>query len=216
MNLAKRSHLFIYATLIACVLISASLYLFRQPHANQPSINGLFLPIPIDIAPFDLQDTKGHAFTLESLKQHWSFIFVGFATCPDVCPTTLGVFDRVFAHLQKAHGVVMPQFIFVSVDPERDTLPKLAEYVHKFNDDFIGATGKNEELKKLANSLNVFYEKIYNADKTMYVFNHSTSVALVNPDGKLQAVFTSPLQADDIANNYIEIVDYVDKYPTQH
>ncbi len=84
---------------------------------------------PIAVKPFSLLDQNGAPFNLQSLKNHWSMIFVGFTTCPDVCPVTLGNLEAVRAEMGlRVSPERIPRIIFLAVDPARD-VPVLKEYL---------------------------------------------------------------------------------------
>ena len=77
------------------------------------------------------------------------------------------------------------QVIFISIDPERDNLEKLKEYVPYFHNDFIGLTGNDEELKNVAEIFNIVYFKENSDSETDYLMSHPTSVYLINREGRL-------------------------------
>src|SRR5712691_10270014 len=95
-------------------------------------------PDPKPLTAFALTDQKNRVFDLASLKGKWSFLFFGFTHCPDVCPTTLAELARVRDHIAKNPvGAEDIQFVFVSVDPNRDTADKLGQYVEYFDTTFL-------------------------------------------------------------------------------
>ncbi len=77
------------------------------------------------------------------------------------------------------------QVLFVSVDPERDSEEKLKSYMNYFNESFVGLTGTAEEIDKVADDYNVFYEKEYVDSASEYLIGHNSSVLLVTPDGEI-------------------------------
>src|SRR5437867_2566133 len=111
-------------------------------------------PDPKPLTAFALTDDKNRVFDLASLKGKWSFLFFGFTYCPDVCPTTLAVLARVRDNIAKnTVGAEDLQFVFVSVDPNRDTASKLGQYVEYFDTTFLGVTGDNAQIGNLASQL---------------------------------------------------------------
>ncbi|WP_208022415.1 SCO family protein [Pseudomaricurvus hydrocarbonicus] len=139
---------------------------------------------------FTLQDQHGQAFGLEQLKGKWSLMFFGFTACPDVCPTTLSMMREVKAQL-KPDIAAQTQFVFVSVDPARDTVAQLAQYMPYFDPQFIGLTGDFLEIKRLANQLNIAFVKVTQADG--YTVDHSANIAIVNPFGHYQGFIKAPM-----------------------
>ena len=113
---------------------------------------------PRDIQPFTLVDHTGKNFDNRSLEGHWSFVFFGYTHCPDVCPTTLSVLNSVAHRLEDVKNQV--QFVFISIDPERDTPEKLGQFVSYFNGTFIGATGTNDAISALTRQLGVIYARV--------------------------------------------------------
>lgn len=148
---------------------------------------------PIPIQNLDLQSNQG-SFTRQDLLGKWSFIFFGYTHCPDVCPTTLTLLQQVNHGLQDYPEKV--QMIFITLDPARDTVRKIGEYVAYFNKHFIGLSGGQPEIDKLVKTLGVLYEKEL-PQKDGYAINHTASVFIVNPKAQVQALLSS--QAASVA-----------------
>ena len=89
----------------------------------------------------------------------------------------------MYDQIEENQGEV--QVIFISVDPERDSIETLKEYVPYFHNDFIGLTGSDEELKHVAEIFNIAYFKENSETDTDYLMSHPTSVYLINREGKL-------------------------------
>jgi protein SCO1/2 len=158
------------------------------------------------LAPFELVDHTGNAFTNNELRGHWSFLFFGYTHCPDVCPTTLSVLNSVATRLRERAG--QTRFVFVSVDPERDTPDKLSQFVSYFNADFIGVTGTAEAIGELTRQLGVIAARVEDeAGADNYLVDHTASILLVDPDGRFHALFSPPLKAADIAADFIRIAE---------
>jgi len=168
---------------------------------------------PRVISPFKLQTTAAKEFTQKDLLGHWTLMFFGFTNCPDICPTTLSILNQVYQTVEKK-GIKPPQVVFVSVDPGRDHLDKLASYVPYFNPNFIGATGAPNELKSLAQQLGVMYQRIDDPkltpeqQKKSYLVDHSGTIVVFNPQGQYFAVFSMPHQAPEIAQDMINITQH--------
>ncbi len=187
------------------VMIFASLYIFRKEEVQAPEIHGVMLDKPKPLVTFALEDMNGQPFTDQSFLDHWSLVFFGFTTCPDICPVTLSMLNQAVELIHKQAGIPTPNVVFVSVDPERDTPEKLKLYVEHFNKDFIGVTGNNTQLTNFSRQLGVVFEKVY-LDNNEYLVDHSGSIALINRRGAIQAYFTPPLSAEHIAKDYEKIV----------
>jgi len=165
---------------------------------------GTRLNQPRPLKPFSLTAADGSPFTLNDLHQNWTFLAIGYTHCPDVCPTTLATFDAI--HNQTRKSDPAPRFLFISVDPERDTPAKLGEYVHYFNPDFLGATGTHENLQYLSSQLGIIYAIVEEEDTALgYLVDHSASILLIDPQGRLSALFSPPHDPALMAKDYITI-----------
>ena len=146
---------------------------------------------------FQLVDQTGKPVTETVLKGKWSAVFFGYTYCPDVCPTTMASMAQAQEQLgPKAKDV---QFVFITIDPERDTPAKLAAYLS--NDAFpkgtIGLTGSPAQVAVAAKAYRVFYEKAGTGQD--YLMNHSTPTYLMDPKGRFQRVLPFGIGPDEIA-----------------
>jgi protein SCO1/2 len=161
-------------------------------------------PAARDISAFELVDHHGAPFTNATLLGNWSFLFFGYTHCPDVCPTTLSVLNSVAQQLGDDASDV--RFVFISVDPERDTPEHLARFVSYFNGEFIGVTGDKEAIEHLTRQLGVLFMRVASeGNPDSYLMDHTAGVFLVDPDGKYHAVFMPPLTAEKIAADFRKI-----------
>lgn len=203
-----RSRSTVLATVLIVVLalgggmMAASLLL--KPAADFSELSATVFQQPRALQPFELLDHHGAAFTNASLAGHWSFLFFGYTHCPDVCPTTLSVLNSVAARLAGTDDPV--RFVFVTVDPERDTPEVLARYVTYFNGEFIGVTGERAAIDELTRQVGVMHMRVAGeADAASYLVDHTASVLLFNPDGRFQGLFSPPLDADTMAEEFLTI-----------
>jgi protein SCO1 len=174
---------------------------------NPPDIAGFVYPQPRVMSPVTLIAHDGTSFTLDRLHGKWSFVYFGYTYCPDVCPTTLAELARVHALLAQAGADRDTQYIFVSVDPKRDTPQHLAQYVGHFDKQLIGVTGTRAELDKLTRQVGVAYDYPEGTDGDNYTVSHSSIVALFDPDARLHAVFTAPHKAENIVDGFRRLRD---------
>ncbi len=172
-----------------------------QPAAK---LQATILEPPHVVKDFRLLDHDGKPFTSASLQGHWSFLFFGYTNCPDVCPTTLKVMQAAWQLIP--HGAEVkaaPKMYFVSVDPDRDSLKSLKQYVQYFDPTFIGVTGPLDEIDKLTNQLMVLYGyEDKEKDSDQYVVNHSAQLLLLDPRGRLRAILPPPHKAANIAREF--------------
>jgi len=160
-------------------------------------------PDPKPLTAFALTDHKNRVFDLASLKGKWSFLFFGFTHCPDVCPMTLAVLARARDNIAKhTAGAEDIQFVFISVDPNRDTVSKLGQYVDYFDTTFLGVTGDNAQIGSLAGQLGAAYQVEIKPGLENYPVYHSAAVFLLDPRARYHAVFTPPHDAEAISRRF--------------
>jgi len=162
---------------------------FMQPKAVSIE-SGTLLQPPRELPAFTLTDEEGQPFTNQSLAGHWTVVFVGFTTCPDICPATLTTMKTVVEGLGPL-GENM-KMLLLSIDPERDTPALLKSYVEYFDPRFIAATGPTTELDKLGRAMSFVYTKVPGATPETYTMDHSSALMLLNPEGQLAGFFTPP------------------------
>jgi len=183
---------------------------FMEPHTaktSQPAdIEATYLADGKPITGFHLQDDNHQPFDASRFKGKWTFLFFGYTNCPDVCPTTMLVMKSVWAKLPaSARAVPAPQLVFVSVDPDRDSPNKLKKYVSFYQPDFIGVTGKADQIDILTRQVGVLYGFDDDPDGKGYTVKHSAQIILVDPTGKMRAVFSPPHKVEDIVNSFVRI-----------
>jgi protein SCO1/2 len=197
-------------TVILSVLIgvAAVAMYFAVSHKREPvtvaQIDGVFLPTPKDISDFKLTDNAGQAFTKESLKGHWTLMFFGFTNCGMVCPTTMSALNKMYTTLaMDVPRDQMPQVVMVSVDPDRDSVQRMNEYVTSFNPHFIGARAQMPQIESLEKELHLVAVKmdVEGQGKDNYTINHSAEILVFNPNGQLQAFMSSPHKPEQMVKD---------------
>ena len=212
MNAPRGNYRFVLAAAAVAVLSAAAgvgLWQWRGTGSAPATEALMLLPAPRVLADFSLIDQDGEPFTLERLRDRWSLLFFGFTHCPDVCPGTLFDLQQVHAALAGAPaGLDDHQVVFVSVDPERDSPARLAEYVAYFDPTFLGVTGPPEQLAPLALQIGVAYRiEPHEPGSASYAVDHSASVFLTDPEGRLHGVFPSPHEPDPIIRDLLAILN---------
>lgn len=180
-------------TVASLALIGGFVFLlWRIAPAPPPDLgaDAHVLPVPLAIPDFELMDHRGEAFTHDDLEGRWTLLFFGYTYCPDICPVTLQKLAPVLDLLGPESETVA---VFVSVDPERDGRARLAEYVAFFHPALVGASGEMHEIETLTGAIGVFHQKseIPGASEG-YLVDHSASLFLVDPSGRLHAIFHEP------------------------
>ena len=168
-------------------------------------INGLFLPQPQQITPFNLTNHHGKIFSQENLNGHWTMMFFGFTNCATVCPTTMVALNKMYQSLRKKLPAdQLPQIVMVSVDPDRDSVTRMDQYINAFNSDFIGVRADIVATVALEKQLHIVAAKLETdgQGKNHYTINHTADILVFNPKGQLQAVLSSPHQPDQMVKDY--------------
>ena len=179
----------------------------RQQADTAPAIPGLLWPEPKTLGPFSLIDHNNTPFTLADLHGKWSLLFFGFTHCPDVCPLALAVMSKVQQELEQTRDV---QFVFVTVDPERDTAARMQQYLASFNPAFIGLGGSVEQISVLTRQIGLAYFLDKTESEENYLVDHGASLFLVDPQGRLTGIFSAPQAARDVADRYRRIRAFID------
>ena len=162
---------------------------------------GTALNPPQTLADFTLTGTDGEPFGLENLRGQYTLLSFGYTHCPDVCPLTLTEYKRVQRELgEKANDV---NFVFISVDGERDTPDLLGRYLARFDPAFIGMTTDNDAImREVADDFNIFYERrTFENSQATYLVDHTASLFLLNPRGQIVALYPFGTPPVDIAND---------------
>lgn len=185
----------------------AGFWLARELDSSGPTLaSGTWLPSPKVIADFHLTDHMGRPYSLGDLRGKPALVFFGFTHCPDVCPTTL----VKLAQIKKTTAISGLRVLFVTVDPARDTPKAVGLYVHAFDPDFIGLTGDNQAIVKLAAEFGVAVNKV-DLPGGDYTMDHSAVVFLLNDRAQIAAVFTPPFDTPKFAEDLNRAASYLRK-----
>jgi protein SCO1/2 len=131
--------------------------------------------------PFTLIDDTGTPVSEKTLAGKPYVMYFGYTFCPEVCPTTLFDLSRWIKDLGPAADKL--NYVFVSVDPERDTVQLMHTYLSSFDKRIRGYTGTSEQIAKIAKEYHVYYKKI-STDDGNYVMDHSAMIYLMGPNDK--------------------------------
>lgn len=188
-------------------LAGGSLFLFSLGDDSNPRlIPDQVMTVFVDPKPlreFALTDQNSHAFDLAHLKGNWSFLFFGYTHCPDICPSTLASLSKLREQLTKGvNGSKNVQFVFISVDPRRDTAAILKEYTGYFDPSIIGVTGTELELRNVTRQLGALFEVESALDKESYQVYHTSAIFLINPQGQYVASLMPPFDISTISRRF--------------
>jgi protein SCO1 len=143
---------------------------------------------PIDLGgPFTMTAHDGRTVTQEDIEGRRALIFFGFTTCPEICPATLNEVSIWLDALGDDGATIDPYF--VSVDPERDTPERMAEYVGYFSPRITGLVGTDEQLAEMARGYKVYYARI-DLDDGDYTMDHTAAIYLMDTDGNFHDAIT--------------------------
>jgi protein SCO1/2 len=206
----------IVAIILVELAIGAGMYINRKftvPDLDLPGVT--VYSDPVDLPAFSLVDHEGRVFDNARLRGHWTFMTFGYTSCPDFCPMTLAEMARVFQGIDQIPGGARDaRFVFISVDPYRDSRDVLAQYVRHFRPDFLGVTGEPAQLNDLVNGAGLYYEYTEAAAETPlrdvltrperddYVVVHYSGVMLIDPEGKLLATVLPPFDVERMLQIY--------------
>lgn len=175
-------------------------------------LGALVYETPVPLSAFTFQDQVGQAFTEANLKGTWTLFFFGFTSCPDICPLTLTELSQFYRELESAGSNLDTQVVMVSVDPQRDSTEKLAQYMGSFHPDFIGLNGSFEQVSKLAKELYIAHtpppmpldDHAEHDDMASedYLIDHSGNILIINPEGLYQGFFDTAIQDDELTSAY--------------
>lgn len=199
--------------LVALGALFTGIFVFQHVHSMPKKdfthFNGTYLEHPREVNAFQLTGTDHKTFDNTSLHGQWTFIFFGFTNCGSICPTTMAELSKMYRLLNEKGVKNLPRVVMISVDPTRDTVSKLNQYVRSFQPAFYGARGEEAIIKAMTKEMGIAYTKVANQDGIIpenYNIEHSGALMLFNPQGQLNAFFTGPHSAAHLANDYLTLI----------
>ena len=157
-------------------------------------LSGTWLPEPRALPPFQLTDFDGRPYRNAELNGHPSLLFFGYTACPDVCPATLAIVRE----LQRQAPLAGLRFLFITLDPDRDTAPVLKQYLSAYSREFVGLSAGGASLSPLLRTLAAHSER-QPLPGGQYQLEHSATLYLLDTHGRLVAVYSQPLTAAGLA-----------------
>ncbi|WP_375227969.1 SCO family protein [Roseobacter sp. S98] len=166
-------------------------------------VQGVMLDEPVALPTLSFYDENGQTYQSSDLKDQWTLVMIGFLTCPDVCPFTLGNLEAAVAETgMRVRPDNVPKVWFLSVDPERDA-GYISEYGPFFHPDFRSMTGTRENIDAFVEISDGYYRLMPPDADGAYDVQHTSAVSVIAPDGtlraKLQPPFDSGLTAEFLA-----------------
>jgi cytochrome oxidase Cu insertion factor (SCO1/SenC/PrrC family) len=153
--------------------------------------------------PFTLVDQHGRKVTEQDFAGRFMLVYFGYTFCPDVCPLSLSNMVQAIALLEPEQAKrVAP--VFITVDPERDTVQQMAQYAPLIDPRLIALTGSADQIKQAAKAYRVYYSKVEDSDSGNYLMDHSAFIYLMGPDGRYRRHFGHDAAPDKIAEGLRE------------
>lgn len=172
--------------------IGGSLLFFDRTYQFQ----GAVIDPPAQAADFTLTDQNGTPFSLSEQRGKIVLIFFGYTHCPDVCPITLTEFNRIKKQLGPQAGEVA--FVFVTVDPERDTPEHMKAYIDNFDPGFVGLSGSQSDLEPVWRAYGVYQQKQDQGSAAGYLVDHTSRMYLVDAQGRWRINYPFGMETDKI------------------
>jgi protein SCO1/2 len=168
------------------------------------TFQGSLIDPPVAAPQFELTDVDGQRVQLNDLDGQVVIMFFGYTSCPDVCPVTLTEFLQIRSRLgSQAENV---SFVFVTVDPERDTPERMKKYLTNFDPEIIGLTGTRDELESVWASYGVYEAKLEGGSEENYLVDHSSRIYVIDADGNLLLTYLFGTENKVIAEDVRHVV----------
>ncbi|OUR59800.1 hypothetical protein A9Q74_16090 [Colwellia sp. 39_35_sub15_T18] len=231
------------AILPILVIVASTIYFYRlttntyaHTGVELPKIQGVVLKTAQQLTEVQLTNHQGQAVNRDYFLGGWHFITYGYTHCPDICPTTLFTLTQLDDLLSASHKSLDTQFIFYTVDPDRDTQQILTQYIHYFSEKFVamranslanaenfqqslgikveitGGYENSDDKQAMEGEDTVLVEK----SEQLHQVNHGTALLLINPDAELQAVFLPKITelgiksftSNVLYHDYLKVIKY--------
>lgn len=188
--------------LLFLIIVPGVAYVITQQITENPIVNGRAIEPSRPLRDFQLIDTKGKPFKMTNLIGQWTVLSFGFTHCPDICPATLAFYRDEIELLDDKKSKT--QFVFVSVDPERDELDKLDQYVKAFHPEIKALTGSEKQLRDFVKMFGAYFNKEGSGEG--YQVAHTPYLFLISPDGHWKAFYVQPLGRGKVAMDLARLI----------
>jgi protein SCO1 len=185
---------------IAVIAFAAWRFMAPEPVARSGGAASLAIPGGVKIGgAFRLTNQSGHTVTDEDFRGKFMLISFGYGFCPDICPTALQTMGVAIDLLGPDGERIQP--IFITIDPERDTVDFMADYVASFHPRLVGLTGSKADTDKTAALFRVYHAKAEGGAPDAYLMDHSAFIYLMDPDGAFLNIFQHATTPDELARD---------------
>ena len=203
-----------YVLLGLSILIGLVAIVGFQFFGKSYEFQGSLIEPPIPAMDFVLTDQHNETFQLSDHNGEVVLIFFGYTNCPDVCPVTLSEFRQVKEKLLKNAERV--QFVYITVDPERDTVERIGAHLENFDPTFFGLTGDLSDLEPVWKAYGVYAAKVDTGSAAGYLVDHTARVYAVDVNGNLRLTFPFETDSDAIADDVFYLLgeDIISESPS--
>lgn len=146
----------------------------------------------------------GSAVDIETFDGDLLLVYFGYTNCPDVCPTTLS--QVAAARRMLGDDAERVQVLLISIDPDRDDLATLDQYVTAFDPDFLAATGEIADLERVASQYGIFFAEGEAVGEGDYAVDHTATLMGIDTDGHLRIVWPALLEVERLAADLRELL----------
>jgi protein SCO1 len=148
--------------------------------------------------PFTLVSANGQHVSDQTYRGKWVLIYFGYTFCPDACPTALSNISVALEKLGSDASKLQP--LFVTVDPQRDTLEVMSDYLKSFDPRILGLTGTKDQIDTAIREFHLYVkQEKSDGDRDSYLVSHSSYIYLIDPQGKFVNVIQGAADGDGIA-----------------
>lgn len=187
------------------VALGALIVLVGLQFVNRPyTFRGSLIDPPVEAADFELLDQHKESFRLSEQKGKVVLVFFGYTNCPDVCPVTLSDYIQIKRNLGEDADNV--EFVFITVDPERDTPERLATYISNFDPGFTALSGTRTELEPVWQSYGVYQEKQDVGSAAGYLVNHTARTYAIDTNGNWRLTYPFEMDRDAILDDVRHLI----------
>jgi len=152
---------------------------------------------------FEMVNHRGETVTQETFKGRHMLVYFGYTFCPDVCPTELQAVTVALNDMGKKADAITP--VFVTIDPERDDVAAVREYIGFFHPRLVGLTGTPAQVEAITDAFGVFYAKARDTGETSdYLMDHSSLIFLMDEDGRYVTHIRTGTAPEVIARQLID------------
>ncbi|XP_071116244.1 protein SCO1 homolog, mitochondrial-like [Haliotis cracherodii] len=151
--------------------------------------------------PWQLVDHNGQVKSSKDFHGQWVLLYFGFTHCPDICPDEIEKMIKVVDLIDATPSKPNLQPLFITVDPERDTVKAIREYCLEFSPKLLGLTGSREQVDQATRAYRVYYSAGPRDEDNDYIVDHTIIMYLVNPDGDFVDYYGQNKKFDEISTS---------------